>query len=211
MAETQAAMAACCGASAPSTAPFTPPAPGFGTIRPRSTETHRDRLDPAAFAEACAAPNPATPPSVAILGAGLAGLTCAQALAEQGWNPTLFDKGRRPGGRLATRESRHSTLAFNHGAQEFEAQDPRFKERLTQWAESGWAVPTAQADRWSPLPRAASLPETLAEDRFLSTVARASLVFTGRGSSGRWKPNPDVAMDPSRALSSPYPRPSSRN
>lgn len=143
--------------------PFTPPAPGFGTIRPRSTETHRDRLDPAAFAEACAAPNPATPPSVAILGAGLAGLTCAQALSEQGWNPTLFDKGRRPGGRLATRESRHSTLAFNHGAQEFEAQDPRFKERLTQWAESGWAVPTAQADRWSLAPRAASLPEALAE------------------------------------------------
>ena len=75
----------------------------------------------------------------------------------------MFDKGRRPGGRLATRESRHHALAFNHGALEFEARDPRFRERLTQWAESGWVAPTAQADRWSLAPRAASLPEALAD------------------------------------------------
>ena len=111
--------------------PFTPPAPGFGTIRPRSTETHRDRLDPAAFAEACAAPNPATPPSVAILGAGLAGLTCARALSEQGWNPTLFDKQGEPNP-PPRRTPRHpGEQAQYAGVQSrragFEAQDPRFK------------------------------------------------------------------------------------
>ena len=164
--------------------PFTPPTPGFGTIRPRSTESHRDRLDPTAFAEACAAPNPEAPPSVAILGAGLAGLTCAQALAEQGWSPTLFDKGRRPGGRLATRESRHHPLAFNHGGLEFEVRDPRFRERLTQWAECEWVAPTAQADRWSLAPRAARLPEALADG--LAIHCRTRIVCLHREAAQWW-------------------------
>ena len=164
--------------------PFTPPTPGFGTIRPRSTESHRDRLDPGAFAKACAAPNPATPPSVAIVGAGLAGLTCAQALAEQGWNPTLFDKGRRPGGRLATRESRHHPFRFNHGAQDFEARDPRFKERLTQWAESEWVGPTAQAGLWTLGPRAATLPDALADG--LRIHCRTRIVRLQREAAQWW-------------------------
>ena len=40
-------------------------------------------------------------------------------------------------------------------------------------------MPTAQADRWSLAPRAASFPRPSQRD-CLSTVARASLVFTGR-------------------------------
>ncbi len=40
---------------------------------------------------------------VAIVGAGIAGLSCATALAAAGRRVVLFDKGRRPGGRLATR------------------------------------------------------------------------------------------------------------
>lgn len=54
---------------------------------------------------------------VAIIGAGMAGLACAQTLAGRGYAVTVFDKGRRPGGRVATR--RDDGFAFNHGAQYF--------------------------------------------------------------------------------------------
>jgi len=40
---------------------------------------------------------------VAVVGAGLAGLVCAAALARSGVDVTVFDKGRFPGGRLASR------------------------------------------------------------------------------------------------------------
>ena len=39
---------------------------------------------------------------IAIVGAGLAGLACAQALAEAGFELALFDKGRGAGGRMAS-------------------------------------------------------------------------------------------------------------
>jgi hypothetical protein len=51
---------------------------------------------------------------VAIVGAGLAGLTCARALRDAGCEVVVFDKGRGPGGRTATR--RAGALSFDHGA-----------------------------------------------------------------------------------------------
>lgn len=43
-----------------------------------------------------------TLPTIAIIGAGMAGLTCARGLADAGLHPVVFDKGRGIGGRLAT-------------------------------------------------------------------------------------------------------------
>ncbi|WP_333927659.1 FAD-dependent oxidoreductase [Sphingomonas sp. LR55] len=40
---------------------------------------------------------------IGIVGAGMAGLSCAQALRRQGHAVVLFDKGRGPGGRMSTR------------------------------------------------------------------------------------------------------------
>ena len=51
---------------------------------------------------------------VAIIGAGLTGLSCAQVLAGAGLHVEVFDKGRGPGGRIATRRSDFG--AFDHGA-----------------------------------------------------------------------------------------------
>ncbi len=140
--------------------PFTPPAEGFGTVRPRTTAQHRERLDPEAFAAIAAAPSTPAPPRVAIVGAGLAGLSCAQALDEHGWPVALFDKGRRPGGRLATRESRGHAHTFNHGTESFHANDRRFRETLQRWAEAGWVQATG--DDWQSPAFAAALPEALA-------------------------------------------------
>ena len=65
---------------------------------------------------------------VAVIGAGIAGLACAATLARAGIGVTLFEKSRRPGGRVATR--RVEGLSFNHGAQFATAHGPDFAALL---------------------------------------------------------------------------------
>jgi len=52
---------------------------------------------------------------VVVIGAGLAGLMSAQQLQESGHDVVVLDKGKSPGGRLATRRIGDATL--DHGAQ----------------------------------------------------------------------------------------------
>lgn len=79
---------------------------------------------------------------VAIIGAGMAGASAGQALARQGASVVVFDRGRGPGGRCATR--RQDIYRFDHGAQYFTARDPRFKDQVASWATTG------MANRWHP-------------------------------------------------------------
>ena len=72
---------------------------------------------------------------VGIVGGGLAGLAAAHALAEAGHAAVVFDKGRGPGGRSASR--RASAFAFDHGAQYFTARDPHFRSLLETWLREG--------------------------------------------------------------------------
>ncbi len=58
----------------------------------------------------------------------MAGIVCARTLAQAGRRVTLFDKSRRPGGRMATRESPFGS--FDHGAQYFTVRDKRFQQAL---------------------------------------------------------------------------------
>lgn len=53
--------------------------------------------------------------TAAIIGAGVAGLACAQDLRAAGVDVVVYEKSRGPGGRTATR--REGTLRFDHGAQ----------------------------------------------------------------------------------------------
>ena len=64
---------------------------------------------------------------VLIIGAGMAGLSCAAALGSVGHAVTLIDKARGPGGRMSTRrvDTPLGQAAFDHGAQYFTARDPR--------------------------------------------------------------------------------------
>lgn len=59
--------------------------------------------------------------SIAIIGAGLAGLAAGRALADAGHTVTIFEKSRGVGGRAATR--RAEGCSFDHGAQYFKADD----------------------------------------------------------------------------------------
>ena len=93
-------------------------------------------------------------PSVAIVGAGLAGLTAARLLASRGYPVSLLDKGRGPGGRATTR--REGEFVFDHGCQYLTARDPRFLSYLEVWAEqaqsSVWPARLANCERGAILP-----------------------------------------------------------
>ncbi|WP_428396037.1 NAD(P)/FAD-dependent oxidoreductase [Lichenicoccus sp.] len=86
---------------------------------------------------------------IAIVGAGMAGLACAQAL--RGHAVTLFDKGRRPGGRLATR--RVEGLMFDHGAQYATARGSAFQAFIEQAGDlvAPWD-PAVKHPRWVGVP-----------------------------------------------------------
>ena len=73
--------------------------------------------------------------SVAIVGAGMAGLSCARHLADAGVTVCVVDKGRVPGGRMSTR--RHGDLQFDHGAQYFTITDARFAAAVSAWIDEG--------------------------------------------------------------------------
>ena len=66
--------------------------------------------------------------NIAIVGAGMAGITAARTLAKAGHRVHVFEKSRGAGGRMSTRESVHGS--FDHGAQYFTVRDARFSLAL---------------------------------------------------------------------------------
>jgi hypothetical protein len=104
--------------------------------------------------------------SVAIVGAGVSGLACAQILHDQGCRVTLFDKGRRAGGRASTREQLigGARYRFDFGAQYFTPRHPDFAAQAQAWAQRGLAAPWPAAgdDAWVGVPDMAAVVADLA-------------------------------------------------
>jgi renalase len=73
--------------------------------------------------------------TVAVIGAGLAGLAAARRLHEAGRQVFVFEKSRGVGGRMATR--REAGTSFDHGAQYFTAHGPAFGEQAAAWLRAG--------------------------------------------------------------------------
>jgi hypothetical protein len=80
--------------------------------------------------------------SVAIIGAGLAGLACARQLSAAGMQVEVLEKSRGVGGRMATR--RAIPFQFDHGTQYFTVRDPRFQEFIDGMVTVGAVQP------WNP-------------------------------------------------------------
>lgn len=73
-------------------------------------------------------PEPDAPRHIAVIGAGIAGISCARTLMQAGHRVTVFEKSGRPGGRMSTRETEFGS--FDHGTQYFTVRDARFEKAL---------------------------------------------------------------------------------
>lgn len=117
---------------------------------------------------------------IAVVGAGLAGLSCAQALLQAGHAVQMLDKSRGPSGRMATRRAEdEATGAWqcDHGAQYFTARDPAFRAEVARWQAAGVAAPwparlasfdgTAWATPHTPLERFVGTPRMTAPAAWL--------------------------------------------
>jgi predicted NAD/FAD-dependent oxidoreductase len=82
-------------------------------------------------------------PTVAVIGAGLSGLTCARALVDGGFDVSVFDKGRGPGGRASTRRVSldGEEVGFDHGAQYFTVRAPVVQNMVESWVCDGVVAP----------------------------------------------------------------------
>jgi renalase len=105
---------------------------------------------------------------IGIIGAGMAGLACAEGLVNQGHDVVLFDKGRGPGGRMSTRRIPTSAgeAYFDHGAQYFTVRDEAFRRCVAAWMSHGAATPwpSAGKDAYVGVP-AMNAPVRLLADR----------------------------------------------
>ncbi|HDZ55929.1 MAG TPA: FAD-dependent oxidoreductase [Pseudomonas xinjiangensis] len=79
---------------------------------------------------------------IAVIGAGLAGISAATALNEANHMVTIFDKSRGSGGRMSSKRTEVGDLDL--GAQYFTARDSHFRQLLQQWLDKGWVA------EWTP-------------------------------------------------------------
>lgn len=127
--------------------------------------------------------------SVVVIGAGLSGLVAARELVAAGVSVTVVDKGRSPGGRLATR--RIGTATLDHGAQFFTVRTPAFQRRVDDWLERDvvrvWSHGFGTADG-NPRYAAIAGMSALAKDLATSVeVSCSTMAFAVRkGSSTQW-------------------------
>ncbi|MFC0336675.1 hypothetical protein SAMN05421848_0736 [Kushneria avicenniae] len=114
--------------------------------------------------------------NIAVIGAGMAGLTAARALQQAGKSVQVFDKGRRPGGRMSTRANAYGL--FDLGAQYFSVRDSEFARFIetfeqrgvvTRWPgvmahiDSGrWQTRQPEHPRYSGTPSMVTLTEAMA-------------------------------------------------
>ena len=115
--------------------PFEPETSILGTVRPRPTSTHAQRLSTEDYLKVVQQPR-FEPCHVAVIGAGLSGLAAARTLSDHGVQVTVFDKSRGLGGRMSTRRV-DGVPTFDHGAQYFTSKKPIFQRYVDSWQARG--------------------------------------------------------------------------
>jgi renalase len=141
---------------------------------------------------------------VIVVGAGLAGLTAARTLVAGGHDVTVFDKGRGPGGRMATR--RIGAATFDHGAQFFTVRSEELAAMTAGWITDGLVTewcrgfgPTADGyPRYALRAGMNALPKHLAAGL---DVRCPALVFGFRREPGGWSVQlDDASLHPCDAI-----------
>lgn len=133
---------------------------------------------------------------VAVVGAGMAGLSAARALVEAGRSVVVVDKGRGIGGRMATR--RLGTAVFDHGAQYFSVRSRGFGGVVAEANEAGQAsvwshgfplldasgameLPGEGHPRWCGQPGMTAIPKRMAAGLDVRTAKRVASVAVEGG------------------------------
>ena len=138
-------------------------------------------------------------PSVAIIGAGLAGLTCGTAIKGLVERVKIFEKNIFPGGRIS--RFRAGEFEFNHGAQYFTVNNPLFWNIVSAWQSDGivrpwdgWIVELHKGQimnsdmatqRFVGVPRMQMVVENLA--RHCDLVTSANVAELERQDDGGWR------------------------
>jgi hypothetical protein len=126
---------------------------------------------------------------VVIVGAGMSGLVAANELQAAGVDVAVVDKGRSPGGRLATRRIGAATL--DHGAQFFTVRTPAFRHRVDDWIERGlvtvWSNGFGAADG-HPRYAAPAGMNSLTKDLAVGLdVSCSTMAFAVRPTGSQWQ------------------------
>ncbi len=138
-------------------------------------------------------------PSVAIIGAGLAGLTCGTALKGLVPHLKIFEKSIFPGGRIGHFSA--GEYEFNHGAQFFTVNNPLFLNIVSAWQADNivrpwdaWIVELQKgqisnsdlsSQRFVGYPRMLTMAETLA--RNCDIVYSSNICEMEEQSDGGWR------------------------
>lgn len=147
------------------------------------------------------------PQTIAVIGAGIAGLACARTLVQAGHQVKLFEQGSEVGGRMAVHSTSHGS--FDSGAQYFTVRDARFEQVLAldpqlcrPWSATtirvldsagrvASAVPPPRESHWVATPHMQSLTESwarpLQEAGQLLTQCRVTAIERDRLEPGRWQ------------------------
>jgi renalase len=74
-----------------------------------------------------------------IVGAGIAGASCAGTLAAAGWDVDVFEKAHGAGGRLSSRRTEQGWATL--GSPFISARRDPFRSQLRDWVRQGWLAP----------------------------------------------------------------------
>jgi predicted NAD/FAD-dependent oxidoreductase len=119
---------------------------------------------------------------VAIIGAGLAGLSAARSLAASDIVTRIYDKGRGPGGRLATRrlELAGHPVYFDHGAQYLTSRGRVFGAMLRMVGARPWP----EEGRFVGTPRMSNIARSLSDGLDLALSRQVTAIV---GEPGAWR------------------------
>src|SRR5258706_4434231 len=135
---------------------------------------------------------------VVVVGAGLAGLTAARSLVAAGHDVVVLERGRSPGGRMATRRIGAATV--DHGAQFFTVRSDEFGAIVNAWIADGVVAEWCRgfAGRPDPFPRYRAIGGMNAVPRHLARgldVRCQRLAFMLRKRSRSWVVIDDAAVE----------------
>jgi len=134
---------------------------------------------------------------IGVVGAGMAGLTCAQKLTGQGHEVVLFDKGRGPGGRMSSRRIPTSAgeAIFDHGAQYFTVRDEAFRRQVDAWIAEGAAAswPSAGSEAYVGVPAMNAPVRLMSKGQAVHWATRVTQIETF---AGGWR----LVLDPGEAV-----------